>query len=111
MNFSKMKWKHVAGKAIGSYVGAGLGLSAAGVQIASSLTAPISYPVLGFIVGAIADPEDPGDGAIKHAVMGSLAVPLAPLFLMTVPVTITLSTLGGTVIGALASEHLFKDNS
>lgn len=105
----RTEWKHVAGAAIGGYVGAGLGVSAAGMQIAVSMTAPLSYPVCGFIGGAISNPKNPGDSAIKNAVMGSLAVPLAPIHLMTIPFTVVATTWGGIAAGVIAAEVITKD--
>ena len=106
-----LKWKHVAGMAIGSYVGAGLGIAAGGMQFAVSMTAPISYPVCGFIGGACTNLENPGDGAIKNAVMGSLAAPLAPIHLMTIPFTVVATTWGGIAAGAILSDYLFKETN
>ena len=106
-----LEWKHVAGITIGGYVGLGLGLSAAGAQLATMMTAPISYPVCGFIGGAISTPQDPIGGAMKQGVMGSLSVPLVPVHLMIVPATVVVSTWGGIIGGAILSDYLFKETN
>lgn len=98
----KKIWNVAKNSLIGACVGTVFGAVTTPLSIATCLTAPVSFPLVGMATGIVHDPlKHTGTSALLGLTVGLAMLPTAPVGLVLAPFNALQYGAAGTVIGGI----------